>query len=72
MGFSRGCRALLQGVFPIQGSNPRPFHLLPWQAGSFTTSATWEALFFFESSLNGLRKPTTDCNQQFEKTLNVA
>ena len=60
------------GGLSTQGSNPRPLHLLHWQAGSFTTSATWEALFFFKSSLNGLRNPTTDCNQQFEKTLNVA
>ena len=26
------CHALLQGIFPTQGSNPQ---LLPWQAGSF-------------------------------------
>ena len=28
-----GCRALLQGIFPTQGSNLHLFHLLPWQAG---------------------------------------
>ena len=37
MGFSRqgvGCHALLQGIFPTQGSNPHPLGLLHWQAGS--------------------------------------
>ena len=34
------CHALLQGIFPTQGSNPC---LLHWQAGPFTTSATWES-----------------------------
>ena len=29
-----GCHALLQGIFPTQGSNPRLLHLLRWQAGS--------------------------------------
>ena len=29
-----GCRALLQGIFPIQGSNPRLLCLLHGQAGS--------------------------------------
>ena len=29
-----GCRALLQGVFPTQGSNPFLFCLLHWQVGS--------------------------------------
>ena len=31
---TRVCRhALLQGIFPTQGSNPRFFHLLHWQVG---------------------------------------
>ena len=29
-----GCHALLQGLLPTQGSNPRLLHLLHWQAGS--------------------------------------
>ena len=29
-----GCRALLQGIFPTQGSNLQLLHLLHWQAGS--------------------------------------
>ena len=29
-----GCHALLQGIFPNQGQNPRLLHLLHWQAGS--------------------------------------
>ena len=31
-----GYRALLQGIFPTQGSNPRLLHLLCWQVGSLT------------------------------------
>ena len=39
MGFSRqenwsGCHALLQAIFPTQGSKPCLLHLLHWQAGS--------------------------------------
>ena len=40
-----GCHALLQGIFPNQGMNPRLLSLLHWQIGFFTTSATWEAHF---------------------------
>ena len=29
-----GCHALLQGIFPTQGSNPCLLYLLYWQAGS--------------------------------------
>ena len=29
-----GCPALLQGIFPTQGSNPHLLRLLHWQAGS--------------------------------------
>ena len=29
-----GCHALLQGIFPTQGSNPHLLGLLHWQAGS--------------------------------------
>ena len=29
-----GCHALLQGIFPIQGSNLHLLHLLHWQASS--------------------------------------
>ena len=29
-----GCHALLWGIFPIQGSNPRLLHLLHWQVDS--------------------------------------
>ena len=30
-----GCHALLQGIFPTQGSNLCLFHLIHWQAGSW-------------------------------------
>ena len=29
-----GCHALLQGIFPTQGSNPHLLYLLCWQVGS--------------------------------------
>ena len=29
-----GCHSLLQGIFPIQGSNTCLLHLLYWQVGS--------------------------------------
>ena len=38
-----GCHALLQGTFLTQRENQRLLHLLHWQVGFFTTSATWEA-----------------------------
>ena len=38
-----GCHALLQGIFPTQGLNPRLLCLLPWPGVFFTTSCTWEA-----------------------------
>ena len=37
-----GCCALLQGLFPTQGLNPRLLCLLH-SGGFFTTSITWEA-----------------------------
>ena len=43
-----GCHALLQGIFPNQGSNPR---LLPALTGGFlTTSTAWEAHRMWTSS----------------------
>ena len=38
-----GCHTLPQGVFRTRGSNLGLLCVLHWQAGSFTTSATWEA-----------------------------
>ena len=37
-----GYHALLQGIFPTQGSNLSLLHLLHWEADFFTTSTTWE------------------------------
>ena len=31
-----GCHALLQGIFPTQGSNPHVVCLLHWQVGSLS------------------------------------
>ena len=41
-----GCQALLQGIFPPQGSNPHHFTCPALAGGFFTASATWEALIF--------------------------
>ena len=38
-----GCHALLQGIFPIQGSNPLSLASAALAGVFFTTSATWEA-----------------------------
>ena len=38
-----GCHAFLYGIFQTQGLNLHLLCLLHWQAGSFATSATWEA-----------------------------
>ena len=38
-----GCYYLLQGIFLTEGSNLHLLCFLHWQAGFFTTSATWEA-----------------------------
>ena len=39
-----GCHAVLQGIFPTQGSSQRLLTSLALAGGFFTTSATWEAL----------------------------
>ena len=38
-----GCHALLQGIFPPQGSNPNPLHLLHLQPGSLPLAAPGKA-----------------------------
>ena len=38
-----GCLALLQGIFPTQGSNLSLFKSPALAGGLFTTSATWDA-----------------------------
>ena len=35
-----GCHALLQGIFPTQGSNPYLLHLLHWQVGSLPLASS--------------------------------
>ena len=39
------CNFLLQGIFPIQGSNLRLLHLLYWQADSLPLHYTTDCLF---------------------------
>ena len=36
MNTGEGCHALLQGIFPTQGSSPCLLHHLHWQSGSLT------------------------------------
>ena len=42
-----GCHALLQGNFPIQGSNPSLLHLLHWQLGFCVFFCLFVCLFVF-------------------------
>ena len=45
-----GCQALLQGIFPTQGSNPHLFCLLHWQAGSLPLEPPGKALYLSSHS----------------------
>ena len=40
-----GCHALLQGIFPTQGSNQCLLHLLHWQAGSLSLAPSGKPLY---------------------------
>ena len=42
-----GCHALLQGIFPTQGSNLHLLNLTALAGGFFTTVTTWEALRYY-------------------------
>ena len=44
-----GGHALLQGIFPAQGSNPGLLHLLPWQAGSLPLCHLGSPVYIFSS-----------------------
>ena len=50
-----GCHALLQGIFPAQGSNPLLFHLT-YIGRQVTTGATWEAQHTFYGASKNLLK----------------
>ena len=43
MNTGMGCHALLQGIFPTQGSNPHLLHPLRWQEGSLPLAPPGEA-----------------------------
>ena len=67
MGFSRqeywsGLPFLLQGIFPPQSSDPCLLFLLHWQAGSFTTGITWEALWTLAAAAKLLQSCPTLCD----------
>ena len=57
MSMGVGFHALLQGIFPTQGLNPRVLYLLHWQA-VFTTGATREAQVNYTSIKNKLKAKT--------------
>ena len=42
-------RALLQGIFPTQGSNPRLLHLLHWQEGSLLLVPSGKPIYVTQS-----------------------
>ena len=44
-----GCYALLQGIFPTQGSNPHLFCLLHWQAGSLPLAPPGKPTYLLRS-----------------------
>ena len=55
-----GCHALLQGIFPIQGLNLPPLHLLCWQSGFLLLvlhSKSIIYLFHMDSVLHVLFSP---------------
>ena len=45
-----GYHALLQGIFPTQGSNPHLLCLLLWQAGSLILAPPGKARLFSDSA----------------------
>ena len=53
------CRALLQGIFPTQESNPGLLHLLHWQAGSLPLAPHGKPQFSSVQSLSHVRFFTT-------------
>ena len=66
-----GCHFLLWGIFPTQGSNLCLLCLLHWQAGSFTTSATWEAPSVAPSGCSRIRTWTYHTREKSAGTLPV-
>ena len=58
-----GGHALLQGIFPTQGSNPHLLGPLHWQAGFFTTYTTWEShtwLYIYIYNQCSIKEASTD------------
>ena len=58
-----GCHALLQGIFPTQGSNPGLLHLLHWQDGSSLLVAPGKPVMDLEMFLFG-RDATGLCSEK--------
>ena len=52
-----GCPAFLQGIFPTQGSNPRPLRLLNWQADPLSLKPPGKPILCHDFDSNyGLRR----------------
>ena len=52
-----GCHALLQQIFPTQGSNQRLLHLLHWETGSLPLAPPWKptmSTWYFKKHLKFL------------------
>ena len=65
-----GCCALLQGILPTLGWDPRLLCLPALVARFFTTSATWEVLFYGQGSCKtgaDVTRPTMVASQAEEE-----
>ena len=52
-----GCHALLQVIFPTQGSNPHLLRLLRWQVGSLPLAPPGRHEVVVTSKITGHRSP---------------
>ena len=59
-----GCHFLLQGIFPTQGSNPCPLHLLYWRRTLYHW-ATREGWVLYVSKVNDLCSHRASCSLLF-------
>ena len=55
-----GFHVFLQGIFPIQGSNPRLLHLLHWEAGSLPLGLPGKPILSLLTSDHSSRLPCSD------------
>ena len=59
-----GCHFLLQGIFPIEGLNPRLLYLLHWQVGSLPLAPRGKpSLYLMKISQNSFK--SAECTEMF-------